>query len=55
MGGLPGEVGEVPMTKVKQLKGCRMNYDVGKAAEGLENVLWRRWSAYDVGEATDGL
>ena len=31
------DVGEVPMTQVKQRKGCRMSYDVDKAAEGLEN------------------
>ena len=34
------DVGEVPMTYVKQQKGCRMSFDVGKAAEGLENELW---------------
>ena len=33
------DVGEVPMTSVKQGKGCRMSCDVGKAAEGLENEL----------------
>ena len=32
-----------------------MTCDVGVAAEGLENELWRRWSAYDVDEATEGL
>ena len=41
MGGSPGDVGEV-LTMVKPRKGCRMSYDVGKAAEGLENELWRR-------------
>ena len=39
MGGSPGDVDEMPMTLVKQLKGCRMSCDVGKAAEGLENEL----------------
>ena len=39
MGGSPGDVCEVPMTYVKQRKGCRMSCDVGKAAEGLENEL----------------
>ena len=39
MGGSPGDVGEVRTTKVKQRKGCRMGYDVGKVAEGLENEL----------------
>ena len=39
MGGSPVDVGEVPMTYVKQRKGCRMTCDVGKAAEGLENEL----------------
>ena len=37
MGVSPGDVGEVPMTYVKQRTGCRMSCDVGKAAEGLEN------------------
>ena len=37
MGGSPGEVREVPVTWVKQRKGCRMTCDVGEAAEGLEN------------------
>ena len=32
-------VGEVPMTLVKQRKGCRMSCDVGKAEEGLEKEL----------------
>ena len=31
MGGSPGDVGEVPMTEVKQRKGCRMSFDVDKA------------------------
>ena len=55
MGGSPDEVREVPVTQVKQRKGCRMTCDLGKAAEGLKNELWRRWSAYDIGEATEGL
>ena len=55
MGGSPGEVREVPVTKVKQRKGCRITCYVGKAEEGLENELWCRWSAYAVGEATEGL
>ena len=50
MDGLPGDVGEVPMMWVKQRKGCRMSCDVGKAAEGLENELWCRWSDVRVGE-----
>ena len=29
---------------MKQRKGWRMSCDVGKAREGLENELWRRWS-----------
>ena len=33
------DVGEVPITLVKQRKGCRMSCGVGKAAEGLENEL----------------
>ena len=32
-----------------------MSCDVGKAAEELENELWRRWSGSGVGEATEGL
>ena len=36
------DVGEVSMMSVKQRKGCRMSCDIGKAAEGLENELWRR-------------
>ena len=39
MGSSPGEVREVPVTLVKQRKGCRMTCDVGEAAEGLENEL----------------
>ena len=39
MDGLPGDVGEVPMTYMKQRNGCRTSWDVGKAAEGLENEL----------------
>ena len=31
-------------------KGWRMNCDVGKATEGLENELWRRWSDGKVAE-----
>ena len=27
-----------------------MNCDVGKATEGLENELWRRWSDGKIGE-----
>ena len=50
MGGSPGDVREVPVTYVKQRKGCRMTRDVGEAAEGLENELWRRWSGGRVGE-----
>ena len=38
----PGDVGEVPVTYVKQWKVCRMSCDVGEAAEGLENELCRR-------------
>ena len=55
MDGSLGEVREVPVTYVMQWKGCNMTCDVGKAAEGLGNELWRMWSAYDVGEATEGL
>ena len=42
MGGSPGDVGDVLTMKVKPRKGCRMSYDVGKAAKGLENELRRR-------------
>ena len=55
MGGSPGDVSEEPAMEEKQKKGWRMSCDVGKAAEGLENELRRRWSASDVGEATEGL
>ena len=55
MGGSPGDVSEEPVTYKKQKKGWRMSCDVAKTAEGLENEMWRRWSAYDVGEATEGL
>ena len=34
---MSSDIGEVPMTKVKQRKGSRMSCDVGKAVEGLEN------------------
>ena len=44
MGGSPGDVGQVPVTKVKQREGCRMSCDVGEATEGLENELWHGWS-----------
>ena len=37
MGGSPGDVGEVPVTQVKQRKGCRMSCDVGEAMQDLEN------------------
>ena len=50
MGISPGDVGEAPMKLVKQQKGCRMSCDVGKAAEGLKNELWRWWSDVRVGE-----
>ena len=36
---------------MKQQKGCRMSCDVGKAAEGLKNELWRRWSGVRFGES----
>ena len=39
MGSSPGDVGEVPMTQVKQRKSCGTSCDVGKTAEGLENEL----------------
>ena len=39
MGGSPGDIGEVPMTYVKQQEGCKMSCDVGKAAEVFENEL----------------
>ena len=35
---------------MKQRKGWRMSCDVGKATEGLENELWRRWSDGKFGE-----
>ena len=28
---------------MKRQKDCRMSCDIGKAAEGLENELWRKW------------
>ena len=37
MGGWPGEVSEELVTQEKRKKGWRMNCDVGKATEGLEN------------------
>ena len=39
MGGSPGELSEELVTKEKRKKGWRMNCDVGKATEGLENEL----------------
>ena len=35
---------------MNQRKGWRMSCDVGKATEGLENELWRRWNDGIVGE-----
>ena len=35
---------------MNQRKDCRVSCDVGKAAEGLENELWRRISDVRVGE-----
>ena len=43
------------MMWVKERKGCRMNCDVGEAAEVLENKMLRTRSTYDVGEATEML
>ena len=37
---------------MKQRKGCRMSCDVGKAAEGLDKELWRRWSDVRIGKFT---
>ena len=42
MGGSPGELNEDLVTLEKRKKGWRMNCDVGKATEGLDNELWRR-------------
>ena len=39
MGGSPGDVGEVPVTYVKQRKDFRMSCVVGEATEGLKNEL----------------
>ena len=39
MGGSPSGVDEVPVTYVKQRKGCRMSCDVGQATEELEIEL----------------
>ena len=39
MGGSPGELSEELMMQEKQKKGWRMNCDIGKATEGLENDL----------------
>ena len=44
------DVGEVSMTYVKQRNGYITSCDVRKAAKGLENELWRRWSYVRVGE-----
>ena len=44
MGGSPGDVGEVPVTYVKQRKGYKMSCDVGEANEVLKNEVWRRWT-----------
>ena len=38
-GGMAGELSEELVTQEKQKKGWRMNSDVGKATEGLENKL----------------
>ena len=50
MDGSPGDVSEEPVTKEKRKKGWRMSCGVGKATEGLENEVWRRWSDGKVGE-----
>ena len=39
MGGLPGVLSDDLVTQEKRKKGWRMNCDVGKATEGLENEL----------------
>ena len=39
MGGSPGVLSEELVTYEKLKKGWRMNCDVGKATEGLENEL----------------
>ena len=39
MGDSPGALSEELVTWEKQKKGWRMNCDVGKATEGLENEL----------------
>ena len=39
MGCSPGELSEELVTQEKRNKGWRMNCDVGKAKEGLENEL----------------
>ena len=39
MGGTPGDIGEVPMSQVKQRKGCRMSCDVSKAVKRLRLIL----------------
>ena len=38
---------------MKQRKGWRMSFDVGKATEGLENELQHRWSDGKLGEWAD--
>ena len=43
-------VGGLAVTEVKQRKGWRIRCDLGKAAEGLENELRRRWSDRKVKE-----
>ena len=42
MGGSPGELSEELVTLKKRKKGWRMNCDVGKATDRLENELCRR-------------
>ena len=39
MGGSPGELSEELVTQEKRKKGWRINCDVGKVTEGLENEL----------------
>ena len=50
MGGSPGDASEEPAMLEKRRKGRRMNYDAGKATEGLENESWCRQSDRRAGE-----
>ena len=50
MGGSPGDVGEVPMTLVKQRNGCRMSCD-GTAHSPTLTSLHLRYSSFSIPSA----